>query len=54
MNVVREPVWRKGKDGRFGVVELEEDFEAVGAKPTGDFDAPVERGFLGDELLVCN
>lgn len=53
-NVIREPTGRKGEDRGFRVIELEEDFEAVGAKPARDLDAPVEGGFLARNGFVCS
>lgn len=52
-NVVREPAGRESEDGGGVVAELEKEFEAACADPAGDFDAPVEGGFLGAEGFVC-
>lgn len=53
LHVVREPASRQGENGGLGVPELQEDFESVCAEPSGAFDAPVERGFLGGDGFVC-
>lgn len=46
-NIVREPVRWQGEDGGLGVPELEKDLETGCAEPAGNFDGPVEGGFLG-------
>lgn len=52
LNVVWKPTRREREDGAAVVAELEEELEAAGADPPGDFDGPVERGFLGVEVFV--
>lgn len=52
-HVVREPASRQREHGCLRVPELQEEFEAVGAQPSGALDAPVEGGFLCGDGLVC-
>lgn len=52
-HVVRKPARRESEDGCGIVAELKEKLEAAGAYPAGDFDAPVEGGFMCTHCFVC-